>query len=351
MKAARIIQPSQPLEIQQLETPKPKASQVVVKVQAVGVCHSDLHLWEGAYEGLGGQVIKTTDRGIRYPVTPGHEIAGVIESIGEDVKGFAKGDRVLIYPWIGDGLCPACRAGEENVCDNPRSLGIYTDGGYAEYVLVPNYRYLIRLDDNVDINAGAILGCSVLTAYGAVKNAMLKPNDNVIVVGAGGIGLMAIQSVKAITEARTIAMDIDDKKLQAAKSNGADVVINSKTQDPVKSVMELTDNLGADAVLDIVNASKTVETDMQLLRKRGKVVLVGLFGGELRLNLVSMPTRAYKLIGSYTGTLSDLIELLSLAQRGIIKPIVSDRFKLDQATEALSKLKAGQIIGRGVINP
>jgi propanol-preferring alcohol dehydrogenase len=162
---------------------------------------------------------------------------------------------------------------------------------------------------------------------------------------------MAIQSVKAITGARTIAMDIDDKKLQAAKSNGADVVINSKTQDPVKSVMELTDNLGADAVLDIVNASKTVETDMQLLRKRAKVVLVGLFGGELRLNLVSMPTRAYKLIGSYTGTLADLTELVSLAQREVIKPIVSDRFKLEQATEALTRLKAGQIIGRGVIHP
>ena len=351
MKAARIVQTNKPLVVQEIETPKPKGSQVVVKIQSSGVCHSDLHLWEGAYEGLGGQVIKTTDRGVRYPLTPGHEIAGVIESIGEDVKEFAKDERVLVYPWIGEGLCPACRAGKENLCDNPKSLGIYTDGGYAEYVLVPDKRYLVRLDDKMDIDASAILSCSVLTAYGAVKNAELKPNDTAIVVGAGGIGLMAIQSVKAITGARTIAMDIDDKKLQAAKSNGADVVINSKTQDPVKSVMELTDNLGADAVLDIVNASKTVETDMQLLRKRAKVVLVGLFGGELRLNLVSMPTRAYKLIGSYTGTLADLTELVSLAQRGVIKPIVSDRFKLEQATEALSKLKAGQIIGRGVIHP
>jgi alcohol dehydrogenase, propanol-preferring len=115
--------------------------------------------------------------------------------------------------------------------------------------------------------------------------------------------------------------------------------------------MELTDNLGADAVLDIVNASKTVETDMKLLRKRGKVVLVGLFGSELRLNLISMPTRAYKLMGSYTGAMADLIQLVSLAQRGIIKPIVSDKFKLEQATEAPEKLKAGRITGRGVINP
>ena len=115
--------------------------------------------------------------------------------------------------------------------------------------------------------------------------------------------------------------------------------------------MEMTDKMGADAVIDFVNASKTVETDMQFLRRRARVVLVGLFGGELKLNLVSMPTRAYRLIGSYTGTLSDMVELVSLAKRGVIKPLVSDTFKLSQVTEALSKLKEGKIIGRGVINP
>ena len=113
----------------------------------------------------------------------------------------------------------------------------------------------------------------------------------------------------------------------------------------------MTDNLGADAVLDFVNASKTVETDMQFLRRRARLVLVGLFGGELKLSLVMMPTRAYKIIGSYTGTISDLIELVSLARRGVIKQVVSNRFKLDQATEALTMLKDGKIIGRGVINP
>ncbi|MFZ0568482.1 MAG: zinc-binding dehydrogenase, partial [Nitrososphaeraceae archaeon] len=129
------------------------------------------------------------------------------------------------------------------------------------------------------------------------------------------------------------------------------ISINSKKDDPIKSVMEITDKMGADAVIDFVNASKTVETDMQFLRRRAKLVLVGLFGGELRLSLVSMPTRAYKLIGSYTGTLSDMSELVSLAERGVIKPLVSNRFKLDQATEALTMLKEGKIVGRGVINP
>ncbi|MGI0059268.1 MAG: zinc-binding dehydrogenase, partial [Nitrosotalea sp.] len=188
-------------------------------------------------------------------------------------------------------------------------------------------------------------------SYGAVKNTHLKPSDNVVIVGTGGLGLMAIQLAKAVTGAKIIAMDIDDGKLQVAKQNGADFTINSKNQDVLKSIMELTDNLGADAVIDFVNASKTVETDMQILRRRARVVLVGLFGGALELNLVTMPTRAYKIIGSYTGSLTDMIELVSLTQRGIIKPVVSNRFKLSEATTALTMLKEGKITGRGIINP
>src|SRR6476659_427766 len=145
-------------------------------------------------------------------------------------------------------------------------------------------------------------------------------------------------------------MDLDDQKLDVAKKNGADIIINSKKEDPIKAIAELTDKLGADAVIDFVNASKTVETDMQLLRKRAKIVLVGLFGGELKLNLVSMPTRAYSIIGSYTGNIQDMAELVSLANRKVIKPVISDRFKLSEATDALTKLKEGKIIGRGVIN-
>jgi len=351
VKAARIVKVNEKLEIQQVETPKPRGSQVLVKVQSSGVCHSDIHLWEGYYEGVGGQLLKTTDRGVNYPLTPGHEVAGIVDSLGEQAEGFNNNDKVLVYPWIGEGLCPACRIGEENLCDKPRSLGVYMDGGYAEYVLVPSYKYLVKISDGMDIDASATLSCSALTAYGAVKNANLKPDDNVVIVGAGGLGLMAIQLAKAVTGARIIAMDLDDKKLEFAKKEGADTTVNSKNEDPVKTIMELTDKMGADAVVDFVNASKTVETDMQFLRRRARVVLVGLFGGELKLSLVTMPTRAYKLIGSYTGTLSDMIELVSLARRGVIKPVVSNRFKLDQATDALTMLRDGKILGRGVINP
>jgi alcohol dehydrogenase, propanol-preferring len=351
VKAARIVKVNEKLEIQQLDTPKPKGSQVLVKVQSSGVCHSDIHLWEGYYEGASGQQLKTTDRGVNYPLTPGHEVAGIVDSLGEQAEGFNNNDKVLVYPWIGEGLCPACRIGEENLCDKPRSLGVYMDGGYAEYVLVPSYKYLVKISDGMDTDASATLSCSALTAYGAVKNANLKPDDNVVIVGAGGLGLMAIQLAKAVTGARIIAMDLDDKKLEYAKKEGADTTVNSKKEDPVKAIMELTDKMGTDAVIDFVNASKTVETDMQFLRRRARVVLVGLFGGELKLSLVTMPTRAYKLIGSYTGTLSDMIELISLASRGVIKPVVSNRFKLDQATDALTMLREGKILGRGVINP
>jgi propanol-preferring alcohol dehydrogenase len=370
MNAAQIVKPKESLQIQHIETPKPKGSQVLIKVNSSGVCHSDIHLWQGGYEGPGGQFLKTTDRGVKYPLTPGHEIAGTIEGMGEEAQAqlqgtaagrggggggsaaaFDKNQKVIVYPWIGEGLCPACRIGQENLCDKPRSLGVYTDGGYADYVLVPSYKYLVKLDEDMDLDTSATLSCSALTAYGAVRNAILNPYDNLVVVGAGGLGLMAIQLAKSITGAKIIAMDLDDNKLDVAKKNGADSAINSKKEDPLKAIMELTDKMGADAIIDFVNASKTVETDMQLLRRRGKLVLVGLFGGELKLNLVSMPTRAYKIIGSYTGSISEMVELVSLAKRGVIKPVVSERFKLDQATEALSRLKEGKIIGRGVINP
>lgn len=351
MKSAKIIEINQPLQIQENKTPKPKGSQVLVKVQSSGVCHSDIHLWEGGYEGPQGQFLKTTDRGVKYPLTPGHEIAGIIDGLGEQTEGFAKNEKVLVYPWIGDGLCPACRIGEENLCDKPRSLGIYNDGGYAEYVLVPSYKYLVKLGNEIDTDTSAPLSCSALTAYGAVKNANLTPNDNVVIVGTGGLGLMAIQLAKAITGSRIIALDRDDNKLKAAKENGADDIINSQKEDAVKAVMELTGRMGADAVIDFVNASSTVETDLNFLRRRAKLVLVGLFGGELKLNLIAMPTRSYKLIGSYTGSMNDLIELVSLAKRGIIKPIISNKFKLEEATKALKMLRDGKILGRGVINP
>lgn len=352
MKASRIIKPKESLQLEEIKTPVPKGSQVIVKVVSCGICHSDIHLWEGGYQGPEGNFLKTTDRGVKYPLTPGHEIAGIVEDLGEEAREkFNKNDKVIVYPWIGEGLCPACIQGEENLCDNPRSLGIYQEGGYAEYVLVPSYRYLLKLSDKIEMDVAATLSCSALTSYNAVRNAKLEPYHNIVIVGAGGLGLMAIQLAKAISGSQIIALDLNDDKLNVAKENGADIILNSKKKDPIKAIMELTSNLGADAVIDFVNSTKSVETDMQILRRRARLVLVGLFGGELKLNLITMPTKAFRLIGSYTGTLNELAGLLSLAERGVINPVVTDRFKLEEATEGLLQLKEGNIIGRGVINP
>jgi alcohol dehydrogenase, propanol-preferring len=352
VKSARIVKVKEPLKVEQVDKPSSRGPQVIVKVQACGVCHSDIHLWEGGYEGPGGKFLKTTDRGISYPLTPGHEIAGTVDSVGEEVKGFSGGEKVIVYPWIGEGLCPACRSGEENLCDDPQSIGLYQDGGYSQYVLVPSYRYLVPISDGLDMQAASTLSCSALTAYGAIKNVSQGPQDNVVVVGVGGLGLMAIQLAKAVTGSRIIAMDLDDEILQAAKDNGTDAVINSKKDDnPAQTVKELTEGKGADAVMDFVNSSTTATANMKMLLRRAKVTFVGLFGGELKVNLIEMPTKAYSLLGSYTRSPLDLVELVSLAEQGVIKPVITDRFPLEDATEGLSKLKRGEIIGRGVLVP
>ena len=350
MKAARIIKTKEPLEINDISIPKPKSDQVLVRVESAGVCHSDLHLWEGGYAGPQGVFMKVEDRGVKFPLTPGHEIAGTIEEVGESVRAFSKGDEVLVYPWIGEGTCPACRIGEENICDSPQSLGVYQDGGYSEWVLVPSHKYLVKLQ-GLDPNSSASLACSGLTAYTAVKKTEAQPGQTLVIVGAGGLGLMAVQLAKAITNARIAIVDIDEKKLAEARRLGADETINSAAGDPVKGVKDITNNLGAETVIDFVNNGKTAPNSLNMLRKRGRLVMVGLFGGSLELNLPLVPLRAFTLTGAYTGKFADLVELVALAKMNKIQSLVSRKFTLDQANTALEELKAGKIIGRAVINP
>ena len=350
MKAARIVKPKEPLIVEDINIREPKGMEVLVKVDSTGVCHSDLHLWEGGYAGAKGAFIRVEDRGVRFPLTPGHEISGIVEKVGEQVDSVNVGDKVLVYPWIGEGACPACRIGYENLCDTPRSLGIFQDGGYAEYTLIPHAKYLVRLD-KLEPEEAASLACSGLTAYNAIKNANIKPYEMLVIIGAGGLGLTAIQLARKLTNASITVVDLDDKRLEEAKRLGADYTINAKDEDATKKVMHLTNNLGADAVIDFVNSSNTASTAFSMLRKRGRLIPVGLFGGSFELPLVALPLRAIKVIGSYTGRLEDLFELVALAERGVIKTIISKRFKLDDANKALEELKEGKIIGRAVIKP
>ena len=349
MKAARIMEPQKALEISDVPTPHPKDNEVLVKVKAVGVCHSDLHLWEGGYD-TGDGFMKVTDRGVKFPVIPGHEIVGTVTEIGSAVQGIAVGDNVLVYPWIGCGNCTACRVGNDNVCDAPRSLGVFQNGGYAEYVLVPHFKFLAKVT-GIDLDAASSLACSGLTAYNAIKKSNATSQSNVVIFGAGGLGLMGVQIARAITNANIIIVDIDDAKLQLAKELGADHSVNSKDPEAVQKIMSLCGGKGADCVIDFVNAPPTVKMGLAVIRKRGTMTLVGLFGGSIDLSLVSIPLKSITIQGAYTGNYNDMVELLNLAKRGVINPVVSKRYSLAEANTALEDLKSRKILGRAIINP
>ena len=350
MKSARILEPNEPLSISESETPKPEGDQVLVKVNSVGVCHSDLHLLEGGYDLGDGQFMKVTDRGVKYPVTPGHEIVGTVEDIGNNVSSVEKGDQVLVFPWIGCGECPACKVKNENLCDTPKSMGVFQDGGYSDYALIPSFKYLAKLD-GVDPDAATSLACSGLTAFTAIKKANQNSPEFLVIIGAGGLGLMGVQIAKAITDAKIICVDLDDQKLNTAKEMGADYIINSKDSETSQKIMSICNDKGADSVVDFVNAPPTVKLDFAVLRKRGNLVLVGLFGGSIELSLVTIPLKSLTIQGAYTGNYDDMVELLALARKGIINPVISKRYTLDDANTALGDLKARKIIGRAVINP
>jgi len=349
LKSAQIIEPNKPLEINETELPKPNGNQVIIKVKSTGVCHSDLHLWEGGYD-TGDGFMKVTDRGVKFPVTPGHEVVGSVEEIGDSVQGVNIGDLVLVYPWIGCGECTTCEKGDTNLCESPKSLGVFQDGGYAEYVLVPDAKFLAKID-NLDPDAAASLACSGLTAFTAVKKALTNSPENILIVGAGGLGLMGVQIANALTKANIICADLDDEKLESAKKLGATHIINTKEADAVKKIMSICNEKGVDSIIDFVNAPPTVKMDLSLVRKRGNIILVGLFGGSVELSLVSIPLKAITIQGAYTGNYNDMLELIKLAQRGVINPIVSKHYKLDDANTALNDLKNRKIIGRAVINP
>ena len=319
MKSARILGPNKPLAVSTSETPKPQENQVLVKVKSVGVCHSDLHLWEGGYDLGDGQFMKVTDRGVKYPVTPGHEIVGTVEEVGNTVSGFSKGDDVLVFPWIGCGECPACKVKNENLCDSPKSMGVFQDGGYSDYVLVPNSKYLAKLD-GVDPDAATSLACSGLTAYTAIKKSNQNSPEFLVIVGAGGLGLMGVQIAKAITDAKIICVDLDDQKLETAKEMGADFILNSKDPETSQKILSICNDKGADSVVDFVNAPPTAKLALSVLRKRGNLVLVGLFGGSIELSLVTIPLKSIVIQGAYTGNYDDMVELLALARKGNYQP-------------------------------
>jgi len=349
LKAAQIVEPDKPLELNQIEISEPTGTQVLVKVISTGVCHSDLHLWEGGYD-TGDGFMKVTDRGVKFPVTPGHEVVGKVEKIGDSVKDVKIGDTVLVYPWIGCGNCPTCEKGDTNLCETPKSLGVFQDGGYAEQVIVPDYKFLASIGD-LNPDSSSSLACSGLTAYTAIKKALVNNPESILIVGAGGLGLMGVQLASHMAKCKIICADLDDKKLNTAKELGATDIVNTKEGDAAQKIMSISNEKGIDSIVDFVNAPPTVKLDLSVIRKRGNIILVGLFGGSVDLPLVSIPLKAITIQGAYTGNYNDMVELIYLAKKDVINPIVSKHYTLDEATNALDDLKNRKILGRAVINP
>jgi len=340
-----------PLERMECPTPEPKGAEVLIRMTAAGVCHSDIHIWEGVYDLGGGNRMTLKDRGVTLPLTMGHEISGEVVKVGPDAKAVAPGANCVVYPWLGCGECPTCRRGEENLCAvKARSMGVFMPGGYAEYVLVPHERYCIDLG-KLDPAEVAPLACSGVTTYSALKKFGAKIKDEpVVIMGAGGLGHMALSVLRALAGKGAIVVDIDAGKRQAAMAAGALAAIDGAAPDAAQQISKATDG-GATSVLDLVGSTATLGLGVASLRKGGEIVVVGLYGGELKLPIVYLPLRGMGLRGSYVGSLPELKELVGLAQKGTLKPIKVTRQKLSQASAALSALKAGEVVGRIVLVP
>jgi len=330
-------------------TPVPTGTQVLLKVEHCGVCHSDVHLHDGYFDMGGGNKLDVR-RGRPLPFTLGHEIQGVVEAIGPDAKGVAKGERRVAYPWIGCGACPTCERGEENLCNTPRALGITVAGGFASHVMVPHPRYLIDFG-NVPASLAGTYMCSGLTAFSAMKKlGSVGKNDPVVIVGLGGVGMMGLQFAKALFGTAPIAVDIDPGKLDAAARAGAGLVLRANDPDALKQLMAATGG-GAFAAIDFVGSEASLQFATSAVRKGGKVVIAGLFGGGFAMPIPMFPMRAISIAGTYVGTLGEANDMMALVKAGKVQPIPVATRPLSAASDTLNDLRSGKILGRVVLQP
>jgi len=337
-----------PLEKLQRALPEPTGTEVLIKVTHCGVCHSDLHFWEGYYDLGGGKRFKITDRGVTLPRAIGHEILGDVAALGPDAEGVAVGERRIVYPWIGCGHCRRCEQGEDNLCAAQRSLGVMQDGGFASFVVVPHSRYLVD-PGNVDPAVAATFGCSGITVLSAIRKVMpLAPDDPVVLVGAGGLGLSAIAMLRALGHQAIISVDINAEKRDAAIKSGAKAAVDGAGEDPAKEVLAAAGGPVL-ALIDFVNSSTTAQLAYGLLAKGGKMVQVGVMGGEFNLSLVGLIFKAATIMGNNTGNLAHLQEVASLARDGKLAPIPITTLPWDEANTALKRLRDGQVTGRLVL--
>ncbi len=339
----------EPLQLNEAPTPQPKGSEVLLKILAAGVCHSDLHLADGYFDLGGGKKMSLQDRGMKLPVTLGHENVGEVVAVGPDAKSVKIGARMLADPWIGCGTCEACKRNEDNLCMAMRSLGVFTNGGYADYMIVPHPHYLFDIGD-LSPERAAPLACSGVTTFGALKKVTTLKREPTVIIGAGGLGLMCLALHQKMDGHSAIVVEIDPAKRAAAKLSGAAAVVDGNANDAVDQIKKLT-NGGAWAVIDLVGSSQSARLGYDSLVKGGKYIIVGLYGGDLTVSLPPIPTRALTIQGSYVGSVPEMAELMELVRRKGLPDVPVSTRPLKDVNAVHDQLRAGKVTGRVVLTP
>ena len=294
-------------------TPTPEGTEVLLKVIRSGVCHTDTHLRAGYYDlGRRGHM-RLTDRGVPYPLVMGHEVVGVVEAAGPDASGVEAGSTAGVpLARLRRVRCVSGRA--ENACPRGRNIGVARPGGYADHLVVPHSRYLIDID-GLDPSWAATMACSGLTAYSAASKVLPLPTDApVVVIGVGGVGLTAVATLSALGHKAICAVDMSEANLAAAHELGASVTVTADAQDLSGKVLAATGG-PVDAVIDFVNNDQTASAAFDMLAKGGRMVQVGLFGGEVTIPTALLALKMLTIEGSFVGTLSELHEVVELASR------------------------------------
>jgi D-arabinose 1-dehydrogenase-like Zn-dependent alcohol dehydrogenase len=350
MKSYKVVEFGKPMQKVEEPTPRPKGSEVLVRITAAGVCHSDVHLWEGFFD-MGGGNKYSTAKTMNPPRIMGHEIVGAVEAVGPDTKSAKIGDKAVVYPWIGCGKCWYCEHGTENLCPTPRALGVNNDGGYADHVLVPHAKYLYPYG-SLPEELACLYACSGITAFGAVKKAVgHDAGKPILVIGAGGVGLMGVRFAKAVLGREPIVADIDENKRKLALQNGAAAVVDPREKEARKQVMDLAGGTGVAAAIDFVGAEASAQFGWRALGRGGRLIIVGLFGGAFSTPLPMFPFTGNTIMGSVTGTPAEMKEMMDLVIAGKAAPVPIIKRKLDEADATLQELRKGLIMGRAVLVP
>ncbi len=342
MKAARLHEYHRALDLELIAEPAIDGPlDVIVKVGAAGLCRTDLHIQEGQW---------AEKSQVKLPYTPGHENAGWVHEVGSGVTNVAVGDTVIVHPFISCGQCLPCRVGDDMHCLNGSFPGIDRDGGFAELIKT-SARSVVKLDDSLHPRDIAALADAGLTAIHAVKKAIpiLTPGTRAVVIGAGGLGHIGIQCLKAMTSAEIIVVDPSEKALALASEMGADQTIKVDGQKHVDTVREMTDGLGAEAIIDFVGEKGAIEDGIAMIRDGGFYYVIG-YGENIDIPTIDVVSREISFIGNLVGTYADLSELMTLTAQGQVT-LHTSTYPLDAINDAMADLDGGRLQGRGILIP